>query len=184
MHEETRIKKVEALAKRTRQDMIAGTLSALFALGYFAETFNFRVVKAANTIDATFMPRMLACLVFACSAALFLQGWSGYRRIPLAGRAVPAEEKREARVGELRCLAAVVVLVVAASLFKKLGFILTMPWMMFLLFVILEKKEKRRYGLCLLLSCVSPVLLFLLFYYGFSQLLPMGILKPFLSRFL
>lgn len=184
MNEETRIKKVEALAKRAKQYMIAGALSALFAIGYFAETFNFRTVKVANTIGSTFMPRLLACLVFACSAALFLQGRSGYRRIPQAGRAVPAEEKKEARAGALRCLAVVAVLVAAAALFKKLGFILTMPWMMFLLFVILEKKEKRRYGLYLLLSCASPVLLFLLFYYGFSQLLPMGILKPFLSRFL
>jgi len=86
--------------------------------------------------------------------------------------------------GNIRMVLVILDLVVAAALFKKLGFILTMPWMMFILFMIIEKKEKRNIPLYLVLSIVAPVVIFFVFYYGFSQLLPMGILRPFLSQFL
>ena len=174
----------ETLAKKAREDIIAGILFALFAIGYYAETYRFRVVKVTNTIDATFMPRVLACLVFACSVILSLQGYLRYRRIPSESRRPSQMDREKGRAGALRCLAVIAVLVLAASVFRKLGFILTMPWMMFLIFIIIEKKEKRNYKLYLLLSIVSPIVLFMLFYYGFSQLLPMGMLKPFLSRIL
>lgn len=174
----------ETLAKKAREDIVAGTLFALFAVGYYAETYYFRVVAVPNTISATFMPRVLACLVFFCSLILSLQGYLRYRRIPRESRRPSQADCEKDRAGALRCFAVVAVLVFAAAVFKKLGFILTMPWMMFLIFVIIEKKEKRNYKLYLLLSVVSPIVLFMLFYYGFSQLLPMGILKPFLASFL
>ena len=76
------------------------------------------------------------------------------------------------------------ILLAAAILFRTLGFLLTMPWMMFLLFVVLEKKEKRRYGLYLAFSLLTPLFMFVVFYFAFSTLLPMGILAPYLSMIL
>lgn len=95
-----------------------------------------------------------------------------------------SKERKENQAGQIRCILVVADLLLAACTFKTLGFLLTMPWMMFFLFIILEKKEKRNYKLYLVLSVLAPILVFAVFYYGFSQLLPIGILKPYLSQIL
>ncbi len=170
--------------RKAKNDIIAGVISVLFAVFYFLETFNFALVQNTNTVNAAFFPRIIACMVAAFASIMLLRGYLALRRIPREMRDTPEEEKRARRADLFRIAQVFLVLFAAAATFKKLGFILTMPWMMFLLFVILERKGNRRYKLYLLISCVAPVLLFVLFYYGFSSLLPMGILKPFISRFL
>ena len=54
----------------------------------------------------------------------------------------------------------------------------------FFLFLILEEPEKRNYKLFALLSVVCPVVVYFAFYFLFSNLLPMGILKSILFSIL
>lgn len=172
------------LLKEARGNIITGLLIDIFAILFYYETYHFQLVKNVNTVNASFVPRILAVLVFICATLLLIQGWKAYCRIPAGQRTVTDEEKRKGREGLLRIGQVFTVLLTAAIVFKKFGFLLTMPWMMFLLFIILEKKEKRNYKLYLFLSLVLPIVMFIVFYFGFSQLLPMGILAPYLSMFL
>ncbi|MCD8125673.1 MAG: tripartite tricarboxylate transporter TctB family protein [Lachnospiraceae bacterium] len=167
-----------------RSDMATGGAFSIFSVLYFLGTFTFKIVELPNTVTAAFMPRVLGVVIFLCSAWVFLRGWRSWRQCSQEEKALYKRKQETDRSGQLRCILVVADLLVAAFFFKKLGFLLTMPWMMFILFLILEKKEKRNYKLYLLISIIAPVVVFFVFYYGFSQLLPMGILKPYLSQIL
>ena len=52
---------------------------------------------------------------------------------------------------------------------------------MFGLFMVASVKGERKIGLYILLSIVTPLVLFFGFYYGFQTLLPPGVLKPLLT---
>ena len=168
--------------KEAKSDMILGTCMAIFAVLFYAETYHFKLVTLRNTVDATFVPRVLSVIVLACSALLIWQGYCRYRRLSAA--AVKDQNSQKGAAAWGRMIAVSLVLLAAAASFKTLGFVLTMPPMMLALFVILEKPERRRWGLYLLSSLLAPTAVFFIFYYGFSTLLPMGLLTPVLARFL
>ena len=170
--------------RRAKSDIIMGIVGDLFAVGFYLETYHFRLVRTRNTVNAAFFPRIMAVLVFICASVVLFQGLKRYFRIPKNERVIPDEEKHKDRAGLFRIAQVFAVLLVSAIFFRTLGFLLTMPCMMFLLFIILEKKENRRYGLYLFFSIFAPVFMFVVFYYGFSTLLPMGILTPYLAQIL
>lgn len=167
--------------EEAKTNMISGLLIALFSIGFYAETYRFKLVNVINSVDAAFFPRIMGIIVFICSSMLFYKGYKAYRKIPPKKRIVDEADKKMINEGLIRSLKVFLIMLLASIMLKKLGFILTMPWMMFILFCIVEKKDKRRYKLYLALSVASPIVLFIVFYYGFSSLLPIGILKPLLT---
>ena len=167
-----------------RGNIISGVIAQLFAVGFYLETYHFRLVKNVNTVNAAFFPRVISCIVFFCATLLVIQGVRQYRALSEEDKTIPPEEKSKRREGLMRIGQVCLILLAAAILFRPLGFLLTMPWMMFLLFVVLEKKEKRRYGLYLAFSLLTPIFMFAVFYFAFSTLLPMGVLAPYLSMIL
>ena len=170
--------------QEARSNVICGVLAQLFSIGFYLETYHFRLVKNVNTVNAAFFPRVIACVVFFCATLLVIQGVKQYRSLSAEEKTISPEEWAKNREGLFRIAQVFVILLAAAILFRTLGFLLTMPWMMFLLFVVLEKKENRRYGLYLAFSILTPLFMFAVFYYAFSTLLPMGILAPYLSMIL
>ena len=171
-------------AESAMSDIRLGIGFLIFSVLFFAATFFFRVVKIPNTFDAAFMPRILSVIVFGCALYLALRGFKAYSQCSEEDKKALSRKEKGDRAGNIRMILVILDLVAAAALFKKLGFILTMPWMMFILLMIIEKKENRNIPLFLALSIIAPIVIFFVFYYGFSQLLPMGILRPFLSQFL
>lgn len=169
--------------KQAKTNILIGILTLAFAAFYFGVTYTFKLLEHANTVNAAFFPRI--CAAFAAVLGLFIlyQGINGYCKLTSEEKMADKSAKKSNAAGWIRIAAVVAVLLVAAFLFKKLGFILTMPWVMFLLFVIVEKREKRRYVLYGILSVALPIAVFFVFYYVFQTLLPMGILKPFLSTY-
>ena len=170
--------------REARSNIVSGLIAQLFSIGFYLETYHFRLVKNINTVNAAFFPRVIACIVFFCATLLLIQGVRQYRRLLPEEKTVTPEEKAKEREGLFRIAQVFAILLAAAILFRTLGFLLTMPWMMFLLFVVLEKKENRRYGLYLAFSILTPLFMFVVFYFAFSTLLPMGILAPYLSMIL
>lgn len=164
--------------------MIAGTITILFSILFYLETYNFSLTANRNTVDATFFPRIVAAMLAVCAGIILTRGVKVCRSVPKEERVASAEEKQKSRGGLLRIGEVFAVLLAVAITFKKLGFLLTAPWMMFLLFIILEKKEKRNYVFYAIASIVAPVLMFVVFYYGFSTLLPLGLLKTYLLQIL
>ena len=170
--------------REAKSNIISGIVAMLFSIGFYLETYHFRLVKNINTVNAAFFPRVISCVVFFCAALILIQGVKQYKTLSAEEKYVSPEEKAKEREGLGRIAQVFVILLAAAVLFRWLGFLLTMPPMMFALFVVLEKKENRRYGLYLAFSILAPLLMFVLFYYVFSTLLPMGILAPYLSMIL
>lgn len=176
--------KQKSRIETAKSDMMTGTVFCIFSVFFFLTTFTFKIVHLPNTVTAAFMPRLLGVIVFLCSASVFLRGLKSYRQCSDEEKKSYEEKQKTEKSGQIRCILVVADLVLAAACFKKLGFLLTMPWMMFILFLILEQKEKRNYVLYAILSIFAPIIVFFVFYYGFSQLLPTGILKPYISQIL
>jgi len=179
MEKQKKNRAVNALAELKLSAVIC-----LVAIAMFLGTWTFQLSKLLNTITSAFWPRVLSCLLFFCSGWLFVSSYKKYQSCTAEEKAAAKIRTAAQKESVIRIAVAVTDLLIAAALLKKLGFMLTMPFMMFIMFLAVEKKEKWNIKLYLLLSIVLPVALFFLFYYVFSQLLPMGILKPWLSYFL
>jgi len=170
--------------KEAKSNIGVGICGLLFAIGYYLETFHFKT-NSKNLISVAAFPRIIGVMVALCATVMLIRGISAMRKIPKDARiAESMRAKNQKESGLLQVVEAIIVLLGAASVLKTFGFILTMPITMFLLFIILEKKESRNYKLYIILSIVAPTVLYFVFYYCFSSLLPMGILKPFLSKIL
>lgn len=169
---------------QAKQNIILGALSDVFAVLYYLETFHFSLREVANTVNAAFFPRLISCLVAICATIIMVRGLNAMRKISATDRKQFREEDKAGLSGLARIGEVFVVLLLVAITFKKLGFLLTAPWMMFALFIILETKSKRNYILYAVISIIGPIIVFLLFYYGFSTMLPMGFLRPYLLQIL
>lgn len=169
---------------QAKQNIILGALSDVFAVLYFLETFHFSLREVANTVNAAFFPRLISCLVAICATIILVRGLNAMHKIPVEDRRRFREENKSGTSGLVRIGEVFAVLLLVAITFKKLGFLLTAPWMMFALFIILETKSKRNYILYAVISIIGPIVVFLLFYYGFSTMLPMGFLRPYLLQIL
>lgn len=170
--------------KKVRNDILTGVLAIVFAVLYYLETYHFQLVENINTVDAAFFPRIVAVMIVLCSLTIIIRGYLVLRTIPKEERMVPKDEKSVAASGYLRLAGVSLVLLAAALLLKTLGFLLTMPWAMFLIFCIIETGGKRKYWLYAIISILGPIIIFLMFYYGFTTLLPMGFIKPYLLQIL
>jgi len=167
-------------ANKVKQDLYVGAGFLIFSSAYFVATFFFKLAKTVNTINAAFFPRILGIGSFLLALGIFLRGIKGYKALtPEEKSAFSVKSSPKAIIRVLLCIA---VLLTTAAVLRKLGFILTMPFTMFSLFLLVNKKENWKIGFYLVLSVVLPIVLFFVFYYGFSSLLPMGVLKPFLSE--
>lgn len=169
---------------QAKQNIILGVLSDVFAVLYYLETFHFSLREIANAVDAAFFPRLISCLVAICATIILVRGLNAMRKISAEDRKRFREEDKAGLSGLARIGEVFAVLLLVAITFKKLGFLLTAPWMMFALFIILETKSKRNYLLYAVISIIGPVIVFLMFYYGFSTMLPMGFLRPYLLQIL
>ena len=167
--------------KKAKANIMLGAGTLLFAVGYFLETYNFKIVYAKNVIDAAFMPRIIAVLIAVCAAWVLVKGIRELHAIPKEQRKASSEEKQVSRRGFVRCVICFLIMLATAICMKPLGFILTMIPAMFGLFMVASVKGKRKIGLYILLSIVTPLVLFFGFYYGFQTLLPPGVLKPLLT---
>ena len=160
-----------------------GAFCALFGLAAFAGTFTFKLSSKSTTLSAAFVPQLLSIGMTILALIVLIRGVLSYKKIPadvIAASKDPAQ-RAQVRAVTVRYIKIMAILLVSAMVYRYLGFILTMIFMEFSLFVVVEKKERRKYKLYAALAIVAPIVLFFTFYYGFSTLLPLGVLKGMLS---
>lgn len=169
--------------EKAKNDIIMGAFCVLFGIAAFAGTFTFKLSAKSTTLSAAFVPRILACGMILLAAVVLVRGVLAYRRVPaeVIAEANRPEKRAEAREVTLRYIKIMAILLTSAIIYRYLGFILTMMFMEFSLFVVIEKKERRNYKLYAILAVTVPIVLFFVFYYGFSTLLPLGVLKGMLN---
>ncbi len=164
--------------KNAKSNMIGGAIWAIFSCLYFLETFTFQHVEVANTVGPAFMPRVVAGMIFFFSALLGLKGLCAYRE--LTKKEKTPSEGINGKEGLLRCVLTFFILLFIAVFLRSLGFILTLIPAMFALFIVIEKPGQHHYLRNILISFISTIVAYLLFYYLFSTLLPPGLLRPLL----
>jgi len=170
---------------KAKKDIIVGLCSLALAVGYYLETYNFRQGNKNLMIGVSFFPRIIGIVISICAVVMIIRGFIRYYHAPKSHSTEAQQNGKQGNKGNmLRVLEVLAILFATAYAMKPLGFVLTMPFTMFSLFVLLEKPEKRKYALYLFFSTISPVVIFFVFYYCFSSLLPMGVLKPLLSQIL
>ena len=134
-------------------------------------------------VSAKMFPRIYAGVMMFCAVLLLISAVREYRAVPQEIKQqdkMTAEQKR----GLLRVFEVFIVLLLAAIFYKSVGFLIVTPIAMFLLFMILDKPENRNYILFGVLSIVCPLVMYVMFYALFSNLLPPGILRPIIYMFL
>ena len=158
----------------------------VFSVILFVGSYTYNAPDLPNTVNSTFFPRIVSCLLMVCAILLYLQGQKEIRTASEEERTEAEAKLKEKTSGKglLRCALLFLDLLAAAIALQPLGFIITLPPVMFVMFMLVESREKWNLKLYALLSIVCPIAVFFIFYYAFSQLLPMGILKSFLTTFL
>ena len=168
--------------KKARGDILLGLGMTAVSLFFILESDRIRDGKHVM-VSAKLFPRIYAGLLAACALLILIAGIRNYFSIPKEIRRQKWLSK-EQLLGLLRVFEVFAVLLVTAIFYKRLGFLVVSPIAMFLLFLILEEPSKRKYGLYVLLSLVCPVVVYFAFYFLFSNLLPMGVLKGLLINLL
>ena len=168
--------------KRARGDILLGIGMTAAALFFILESDRIRDGKHVM-VSAKLFPRIYAGMLAVCALLILIAGIRNYMSVPKEIRRQKWLTKEKA-LGLLRVFEVFAVLLATAIFYKRLGFLVVSPIAMFLLFLILEEPSKRRYGLYALLSLVCPVVVFFAFYFLFSNLLPMGVLKNVLINLL
>lgn len=162
--------------KRAKGEIALGIGAIVISILFILESN--RIQDIVNVmVSAKFFPRIFAGLMLICAFVIFVNGVRSYLTVP---QEIKQQDKmtKEQKQGLLRVFEVFAALLVTAIFFKSLGFLVVAPVAMFLLFVILEEPEKRNYKLFILLSIISPIIVYFMFYYLFSNILPMGILRP------
>lgn len=168
--------------KRAKGNIALSIGAILLSLFFFVESNRIKD-GAHSVVSSKLFPRIYAGAMLVCALAILIGAVKAYFSVP---KAVRSQDKltKENMAGYGRVLAVFAVLLVTAIFYKPLGFLTVTPFTMFLIFVIIEKPEKRNYLLFAALSILCPIIVYFAFYYLFSNLLPMGILKPFLIQFM
>lgn len=168
--------------KRAKGNIALSVGAILLSLFFFVESNRIKD-GAHSVVSSKLFPRIYAGVMLACALAILIDAIKAYNTVP---KEIRDKDKltKESKAGYGRVLAVFAVLLVTAIVYKPLGFLTVTPFTMLLIFIIIEKPEKRNYPLFLGLSILCPIVVYFAFYYLFSNLLPMGILKPFLIQFM
>ncbi len=147
-----------------RRNVIAALVLIAVAVGYGYLTSRLPVRTLPNTPDPAFFPWLNAAVLLALGAALLGQGL-----VAAGGK----EAARPAPLGHPSVVAALAAFVAYLMALPGLGFVIaTVPFFAILMVVFGE----RRPAWVAAGSIGVPVLLFVVFRYGFGVLLPLGLL--------
>ncbi|MGI6029842.1 MAG: tripartite tricarboxylate transporter TctB family protein [Candidatus Heteroscillospira sp.] len=142
------------------------TLLAL-VYGYAATHIKVRVVTA---IGPQYIPYGLAALCLILGLAQMRVGWN-------KAKAYVPEEHQGEQKDNLSVFLLFVSLAVYVATLKSVGFLITTTILCFVLQVLLCPKQKRKYGVFVIVAVVSTVFIYFSFRYGLGLMLPAGIVK-------
>ena len=160
-----------------KKNIASGIFFLVFAIALYAGSFSI-VLTTADVMGPQFFPRTIA--IFTAILAVV--------QIAMAWKKTPDEEKAEAE-GEkegktekldINGVATLAILFLYAVLVDAIGFIIMTALYLFCQISLLLSKEalksKKTLVVTGLVSVLTPVFIYYLFYYAFSIFLPTGIL--------
>lgn len=156
------------------KDIIAGCVLFLTFLMIFICAGNIQHSKL-NVIDSSAMPKMICIFMMLISVGIIIQG---IKKVPENRKMQPEYSKEyidDVKKRTLRVVRTLLLLLITIMLLHYLGFIVAGISYLFFQITFLTLKEERNYKIIVFQATVVTVVIYLLFHYGFSIVLPMGI---------
>ncbi|WP_029914594.1 tripartite tricarboxylate transporter TctB family protein [Pelobacter seleniigenes] len=152
-----------------------GIGTILLAVLLYTASFNIQEFIATR-VGASFLPRVAAVL-FAILGILLIVG--SFRCAPTDPIVKEeSQEPTETTFGGLPAVLLSAFLMCAyVGLMSRLGFIITSAVYIFFQILVLAKGAKRQYLLFVVISLITPILVYMLFVHVFKVMIPAGILS-------
>jgi len=157
---------------RDKKNLISGAFIFIFGLAYYLGSFAIQKYRGYGDVGVTArtFPQILGVLLMFLSAVQLLQA---RRTISEEGEGDEDISLKE-KITNLGI--ALGITVTYLGLLQFLGFILSTIGYLFCQFLLLTPKEKRNYKVIVILSIGCPIILYFIFVWGLSLILPQGIL--------
>ncbi len=173
--------------KRKYKDVVAGVFFILFGAVYFLFSFSIRLTNIGGAHGSRLIPQIVAILLMAMGLLLALRDvvpMIKNRTASSAGDAVSVGtggtlgQRLKAWLKPYRKVLAIFVLSFAyTAVMELLGFIIATPlYLLAMMKVLTPAKKKSRIVVNIIISAIATAALFFMFRYGFSMILPKGIL--------
>ncbi|MEA5092782.1 hypothetical protein SDC9_53151 [bioreactor metagenome] len=170
-----------------RRDLITSIVFLIFGIAVIIASGNIPIKNVNGDVGSAFLPEMVAGIMIFLSIILFAKTCMHIKK------SKPLEEKNNAKIratvetnnkqkgfaGNKAVFASFINLCVYVVLFKPVGFILSSIIFLVLQMGIMTEDSKitaRKLAIWCVISVVTAVLVYLIFYEIFSMRLPMGLL--------
>lgn len=149
-----------------KRQQILSSIVLLLGSGAFCLYNLAQMEETELSIHPLFLPTVILALIFLLSLIRLIGGL----------RMAPSDNVPHSISIPKRSLLTMLLIVVYALLFKRLGFVLD-TFVYLMLQMVLLKDGKRNYLLMLLIAVIGSAGVYALFVYGFNVMLPAGILS-------
>lgn len=157
-----------------KKNIASGIFFLVFAIALYAGSFSI-VLTTADVMGPQFFPRTIAIFTAILAVVQIAMAW---KKTPDEEKAEAEEEKTEKLA--INAVATLAILFLYAVLVDAIGFIIMTALYLFCQISLLLSKEalksKKTLVVTGLVSVLTPVFIYYLFYYAFSIFLPTGIL--------
>lgn len=147
-----------------RKELILAFIMLIFCLGYFYFTTQINIRD--DVVNSRTLPYILSFLMAILTISQFVKSLS------------ITNEEEKTNKDFFTVVKVALSIVVYISLFESVGFIITSGLFLFVMFCFLTPNVyKPNYGMYILVSIVSSVLIYTIFRYGLDVLLPQGLIE-------
>jgi len=159
-------------AEKKYNDLGSGITVTIFGILYLAFSFSIKVTKLGGSTSSRMFPQLIAVIFIFLGVMLIIRS--------LKHRVVGGQEgQAPAKFGKKyqRVLSVFVISFLYVLLMNILGFIIATPLYLYAFILVLSPKDgKKNHLRDVVIAIVATALLYFGFRYGFSMMLPRGIL--------
>ena len=165
-----------SLSDKKYNDLIGAGL--LIALSVFALCVSRQIpMGLASGLGADFLPTVCSAILLVIGLVLALQAIGELKKADKSEKTERAEPKEKGSGKLAQVLLTFVLLFVYDLLLKTVGFVILTPVYLFLQMLLIAPKDKRKPVWFVVLGMLTTAVIYMIFTWGFSIILPMGLLK-------
>jgi high-affinity Fe2+/Pb2+ permease len=163
--------------KNTKKDLVCGIILALFSALFFSQTFSIRKTSLISISSALF-PQISAVILAAASLVLIIKSAKKLHDAKNETDAIREnlEESELSRKQAIYVAISFVILFVGLFVMERLGFVYGMFLYLAGSLLLMNRNRGKKWWLYLIISVVTPIVVYLLFNRAFYLRLPPGFL--------
>lgn len=152
------------------KEILTGIGFLIFSVFYIVVGLDIPII-GNQAIDAQAYPKLLGIMLALLSLCLIVKGIRNLKN------AEPDVNGDVDKGKVIRVILTIVCLAVYCALLRKVGFLIMSVLYVFCQILILTPKDMRNYKVTAVISIVFPIIVYVIFLYGFKLMLPQGILN-------